>query len=220
MTRRPVVMRRLALAWIERRGLNRRRAALVASASGRVLELGCADGRNFAHYRPQQVDSVVAVEPQADMANSARRRVGDTAVPIDVQHRPLDSSAYGDDAFDTVVLSFCLCRAGDPQRLLRDLPRVMVDDAQLLFLEHHRSPRLTGFVQQLLTPLWRRLFADCHLDRDSVLLLRTERFSISSCDRFRLPGTRVLFGDTAFGVARPDSVFAPLLSMPRETNTR
>ena len=40
------------------------RRRLIAGLRGRVLEIGCGDGRNFKHY-PRAVSEVLAVEPDA-----------------------------------------------------------------------------------------------------------------------------------------------------------
>ena len=217
MVRRPLVTRRLALAWIERCGVGNHRDELVRRATGKVLELGCADGRNFESYIPAVVEALVAIEPEPVLVAKARRRADDVTIDIEVQCQPFDLESVPDSSFDTVVMSFCLCRASEPQVLLRDVSRVLKPGGELLFFEHHRSLRFSGVLQRGVTPLWRRFFSNCHLDRDSVLIIRNERFSIGSCDRFRLPGTRLLFGDTALGVARPNSVHAPIWQLDSAT---
>ena len=59
------------------------RRKLIARLRGRVLELGCGDGRAFEHYRPG-VEHVLAVEPDDVARAVATQRARDAAVPIEV----------------------------------------------------------------------------------------------------------------------------------------
>ena len=47
----------------DQRGAAEHRKRLVAGLSGRVVEVGAGDGRNFAYY-PPEVTEVVAIEPE------------------------------------------------------------------------------------------------------------------------------------------------------------
>lgn len=62
------------ILWLgERAGMARRRRRLLAEARGDVLEIGAGTGLNLPHY-PEQVDRIVACEPQRDMADRLRAR--------------------------------------------------------------------------------------------------------------------------------------------------
>lgn len=62
-----------ALEPSEVRGLADMRRDLLASLAGTVVEVGAGTGLNLPHY-PEQVDRIVACEPQRDMADRLRAR--------------------------------------------------------------------------------------------------------------------------------------------------
>src|SRR5947209_8717021 len=49
------------------------RARLLAGLHGRVIEVGCGDGRAFEHY-PSEVEAVLAVEPDPVARAAAEQR--------------------------------------------------------------------------------------------------------------------------------------------------
>src|SRR5579884_541187 len=59
------------------------RRELLAGLSGRVLEVGCGDGRNFEHY-PSSVSEVVAIEPDAAARAAAELRARSARTPVEV----------------------------------------------------------------------------------------------------------------------------------------
>ena len=59
-------------------GMADRRRQLLASLSGRVIEVGAGLGTNFAYY-PPDVEEVVAVEPEPYLRNLAERAAGDAS---------------------------------------------------------------------------------------------------------------------------------------------
>ena len=61
------------LAGTEEAGLGERRHALLASADGRVIEIGAGTGVNLAHY-PDAVTELVLTEPEEPMAKRLEKR--------------------------------------------------------------------------------------------------------------------------------------------------
>ena len=83
------------------------RRRLIAGLRGRVLELGCGDGRAFEHYRPD-VTHVLAVEPDATARAAAAARARAAAVPIDVVDGDAEALPAEDGAFDAALLLWVL----------------------------------------------------------------------------------------------------------------
>ena len=67
----------------ETEALTRLRRENLDGLSGRVLEVGAGTGTNFAHY-PSTVAEVVAVEPEALLAEHARTAAAAAPVPVRV----------------------------------------------------------------------------------------------------------------------------------------
>src|SRR3954447_3515820 len=96
---------------IENAGLGRRRAALLAGAVGRVLEVGGGTGANLPHY-PADV-TVTVLEPDGAMRRKLLERLASLgeqlASKVEVHPVGVDEADFGPDSFDTVVCTLVLC---------------------------------------------------------------------------------------------------------------
>ncbi|WP_438445366.1 class I SAM-dependent methyltransferase [Gorillibacterium sp. sgz5001074] len=160
------------MAPLERRRLQEVRRALVGQAAGRVLEIGSGTGLNFPYYA--QAEEVTAVEPGERMREHSLVRAEAADVPIRVVDGSAEKLPFGDGIFDTVVCTLVLCTVEDPLRVLAELRRVCKPGGRLLFLEHVRLERrpLLAKLQDVLTPLWKRLCDGCRLNRSTSDLIR------------------------------------------------
>lgn len=196
-----------ALAPAERAGLRDRRHALLAQARGAVLEVGGGTGLNLAHYPTGgEIESVTVLEPDAAMHGRLLGRVATAAVPVAVHEVSLEAAPADLGPFDTVVTSLVLCSVPDIDVALARIRELLRPDGQVLFLEHVGVPGWRGAVQKASSPVWRRVAGGCRPDRDSVAALRRAGFSVTSCDRFRLPRTFPHVAPAVAGVARPRKV--------------
>ncbi|HEV8682909.1 MAG TPA: class I SAM-dependent methyltransferase [Actinomycetota bacterium] len=155
----------------------RNREELVAMASGTVLEIGAGTGVNFPRYRDARL--VVAVEPEPTMARRAQRRSMAATVPVRVLRGDAEALPFEDGVFDTVIACNVLCSVPRPARAAAELRRVLRPRGTVRFYEHVRSlsPR-AGRTQDLIQPLWSRLAAGCHPNRDPVAALRGAGFEV------------------------------------------
>lgn len=154
--------------------LNRRgnwRVRLVGSIPGDVLEIGVGTGANLPYYRA--ASSVRGIEPDPNRAEEARlagvEAAGLLGIPVEVRMAPAERLPYEDASFDSVVSSLVFCSVADPLRALGEIERVLRDDGVLWMVEHVRpqTPALAWLAGQV-TPGWRRLAHNCHLDRPTV----------------------------------------------------
>jgi ubiquinone/menaquinone biosynthesis C-methylase UbiE len=161
----------LAFARGEHAGMADHRRALLAAASGRVLEIGAGTGLNLPHY-PDGIE-LVLTEPEAPMARRLERR-GGTVIPASAEALPFE-----DASFDTAVSTLVLCTVPDPERAVAELARVLKPGGRLLFIEHVRGEgRLARWQDRLERP-WRRIGNGCHANRDTLALLRG-RFDVQA----------------------------------------
>jgi SAM-dependent methyltransferase len=165
----------------DRRGGVEHRRRLLDGLSGRVLEVGAGDGRNFAHY-PPAVTEVVAVEPEPTLRALAGR--APHAVPVTVVAGVADELPAEDGSFDAAVVSLVLCSVPDQARALAELRRVLRPGGELRFYEHvvaRRQPRRALFGVADLA--WPKLAAGCHLSRDTGAAIAAAGFTIERCER-------------------------------------
>lgn len=160
------------------------RRRLIAGLRGRVIEVGCGDGRNFQHY-PPAVSGVLAVEPDATARAEGRERAADASVPIEIVEGVASPLPAEDASFDAAVLVWVLCSVPDPGSALQELRRVLVPGGELRFYEHVRSEN-TAFraLQRTGDALfWTRALGGCETTRDSVKAIEEAGFEIGSLDR-------------------------------------
>lgn len=167
----------LVMASAERGRLRHWRQALVAPARGRVLEVGAGTGLDFPYYAPGTW--VVGTDPDLDMLARAKARVGGSPARIVLVAADAQALPFRDGAFDDGVVGLAMCTIPAPEHALRELQRVLVPGGGLRLLEHVRMPnRVLGRLQDMLTPLWRRVAAGCHLDRRTVEVVSQSGFEL------------------------------------------
>jgi SAM-dependent methyltransferase len=166
--------------WIgEIMGMRGRRATLLRSAAGRVVEIGAGTGLNVAHY-PDGLSELVLTEPEPAMRARLARRAGDRAEVVDA---PAERLPLPDGSVDTVVATLVLCTVDEPEHALREIKRILRPGGQLLFIEHvrARSTLLARWQDRMLRP-WRSFAAGCHCNRPTVDLMRACGFEVAAED--------------------------------------
>ena len=187
--------------WLaERAGLAARRRALVAQASGRVLEIGAGTGLNARHY-PDHVDLVLS-EPDEAMADRLRDRVAKMKRPTTVVLAGAETLPFADDEFDTVVSTLVLCTVPDPEVALLEIHRVLKPGGRLLFMEHIRSEsaRWARWQDRLNGP-WRAFAEGCNCNRSTLDTLAHSPLGVDAVERGTFPAMVPLIRPLATGSA-------------------
>ena len=169
------------VARVEKAGLRARREALLASATGRVLEIGAGTGANLVHYGPA-VESLTLTEPEPSMLRRLRRRAHELAPQATVLRAPAEDLPFDDDYFDVAVSTLVLCGVSDQPRSLRELRRVLRPGGELLFIEHVRSDDARVARHQDRMNGLNRFFAGCECNRSTLDSIRAAGFDIVSAE--------------------------------------
>src|SRR6476659_336019 len=84
------------------------RRRLIATARGRVLEIGAGNGFNLPYY-PDDLDELVVSDPLDGMLSRAQRRADELGRTITTRKLSGERLPFEDESFDTVVASLVLC---------------------------------------------------------------------------------------------------------------
>jgi len=188
------------LATTERNGLAARRAALLAGASGAVLEIGGGTGANLAHYGPG-VTSLTVTEPDPPMLRRLQRRAREVTPTAIILRAPAEDLPFDAASFDVVVSTLTLCSVDDQPRAVAELSRVLRPGGRLLFVEHLRSDDPgTARMQDRMNWL-NRLVVCCDCNRPTLETIRTHGFALSDVVRGELPDSPPFARPLAVGTA-------------------
>jgi ubiquinone/menaquinone biosynthesis C-methylase UbiE len=158
------------------------RAATVAAARGRVLEIGIGSGLNFPFYG-REVTEVVGIDPAQSLLNRAAKAGGWMPFRIRLICQSAEHLPYPDQSFDSVVTTWSLCSIPDVEAALGEAYRVLKPGGRLVFIEHGAADtvRLQHW-QRRLTPAWRCVAGGCHLDRRPDRLIAAAGFTLETLE--------------------------------------
>lgn len=144
----------------------------AGQATGRVLEIGCGVGANFAYYSDLATE-VIATDPDPFMLKRARSVAGATPRIVEVRQASAEDLPFDAGSFDTVVSTANMCSIPQPETALGEVARVLRPGGEYRFFDHVRyESAIGGFFQDLATPLWKWCGAGCHPNRDIEKLIR------------------------------------------------
>ncbi|MDB4961963.1 MAG: phospholipid methyltransferase [Myxococcales bacterium] len=157
------------------------RVRWLARARGEVLEVGVGSGLNLPLLDPQHITSFVGLDPSPPLLARAAARI--SRVPTTLVAGTAEALPFDGARFDTVLLTYTLCSVDDPARALAEIRRVLRPGGVLVFVEHGAAtkPRTLRW-QHRLTPLWRLVSGNCHLDRDVPRLLEAAGLTVTELD--------------------------------------
>jgi len=182
----------------------KQREKIVPLAEGRVLELGCGSGTNFAMYDVSKVETLFALEPSPGMVTKARRTADSLGIGPRIQFLETGAEAIPleDDSIDTVVITFVLCTIPDWQAALAETRRVLKPGGRVLFSEHGLAPdEGVAKWQRRIEPVWKPLAGGCHLTRDISKLFTDGGFVLEGTETMYLPSTPKAMGFVSWGQA-------------------
>lgn len=162
---------------LERLALHELRKKVIPLARGKVLELGAGTGINLKYYRQKELESLTLTDLELD--GLVEKRAKGLEVPLNYQSADAQALMFPDASFDTVVFTLVFCSVPLPEEGFREIFRVLKPGGRLLFIEHVLShhPGLAR-MQHRLTPGWRRIAGNCHLNRNTEEIILQSGFTI------------------------------------------
>lgn len=173
--------------------ITKQRQKILPQARGKVLEVGLGRGRNLPHYDKAQVTEIVGLDPVLEFDSAAQRRIDASGLNVNLLSLSAEDIPAADGSFDTVVCTYTLCSIDRPEHALREMRRVLKPSGQLLFCEHGEADQISiATWQHRLTPAWRKIAGNCHMNRNVSALLQNAGFSNLNIQQGYIPGPRIL----------------------------
>ena len=165
-----------------------KRRELLLPISGDVLEIGFGTGLNFPFY--QQVNTLYALEPNPDIYHLAAQHVHEA--PFEVQHIQAyaEKLPFADHSLDHIVSTWTLCSVANLETALDEIYRVLKVGGTFHLVEHvlHDQNLYIQRLQNLLTPIQKRLADGCHLNRNIQRALTDATLELRECTYFNAVG--------------------------------
>jgi ubiquinone/menaquinone biosynthesis C-methylase UbiE len=172
--------------------MSKYRARATAGLAGDVLEVGFGSGLNLPHY-PPEVTSVKAVDPATEGRKLAAGRIAEFGLPVEFVGLDGADLALDDASVDHVLITMTMCTIPDVGGALAEIRRVLRPGGQLHFLEHGRSPDpAVAKWQDRLTPLQKRVFGGCHLNRPVDRLVDESGLETARLENFQMKGPKAI----------------------------
>jgi SAM-dependent methyltransferase len=172
------LLRRLSVNYGLRK---RRRAVMRYKRSGRLLEIGCANGLFLDAMRRMGSWQLQGVDTSESAVRYARERLS-----LEVFHGPLEDAGFPNRHFDAVVMWDVLEHVHQPRETLIEIRRILKPDGVLVF----RVPLLDSWDRKLFGPYWAGWDAPRHL---TVFSRRTLDMMLARTD-FRVARTDCVSG--------------------------
>src|SRR5262245_3626724 len=110
------------------------RQQILPAARGTVLEIGVGPGVNFAHYDPDKVSKLYALEPNPGMVRLAEQQRRRTKLDVEFLGLPGERIPLADATVDTVVSTFTFCTIPGVVAAIQGIARVLRPGGRLIFL--------------------------------------------------------------------------------------
>ncbi len=120
--------------------------------SGRILEIGCGEGRVLAGLDPARY-AAVGLETSADLAAAARRRLRGKGVRGDVLAAAPSGARLAAASFDLIAMFGTLSRSPSPRALLMEASRLLKDGGYAVV----ETPGLSSLTAKLFGARWQPL---------------------------------------------------------------
>ncbi|PPC87803.1 MAG: SAM-dependent methyltransferase [Hyphomicrobium sp.] len=132
----------------------RRHAVEIINASaGSVLEVGVGTGLSLPEYKSDL--NIVGIDLAPEMLERAQERVDQEGLKNVTGLHEMDASnlQFPDGSFDTVVAMYVITVVPNPEKVMRELARVVKPGGQILLVNHFSQEEgVRGWVERRMAP--------------------------------------------------------------------
>jgi ubiquinone/menaquinone biosynthesis C-methylase UbiE len=167
--------------------LDELKQALLGQLHGRVLEIGPGTGASFAYL--QNDIEWIGIEPNPYMHSYLREEAQRQGMQsIELIEGAAENLPLADESVDAVISNYVLCSVSNLPQALQEIHRILKPEGIFVYLEHvaAESGTWNRQVQDLLAPAWKRLFDNCHPNRETPRILHEAGFEPVDAKQFRL----------------------------------
>lgn len=170
------------MKYFEKKGLDRERKDLVTQAKGHVLEIGVGTGINLSYYS-EGVSSLELTDYKLN--TSLLSKLEAYKIPYNVSEEDVMVLPFKDETFDTIVCTLVFCSVEDVDVGLKEIKRVLKPHGSYIFIEHVLpEDKMLRPLFNTLTPAWKKVASNCHLNREFTTSLEKVGFTYSLHNRF------------------------------------
>jgi ubiquinone/menaquinone biosynthesis C-methylase UbiE len=154
--------------YFERYQAPKHREYLARGVDGKVLEIAAGTGAMLPYFERYGASTAQyhAIEPDAGMWRQLQEKLPEQDIDVAVVSARAESLPYEDNSFDCIVECGLFCTVPSITASLEEIHRVLKPEGEFRFFDHVRSEGPIGVTQDWLTPLWRKIGGNCHLNRE------------------------------------------------------
>lgn len=161
--------------------------ALLGNLSGKILEIGPGAGANCSYY-PKHINWI-GVEPNPFMHQYLQQEAYNYGLSsVNIYQGQAESLPFDDNSMDCVISTHVLCSVKDIEASLNEVKRILKPGGTFIFIEHiaAKSGSLNRTIQNIISPLWQKLFDNCHPNRETWKAIEATGFDLVEYHHFRL----------------------------------
>jgi ubiquinone/menaquinone biosynthesis C-methylase UbiE len=164
---RPLPLYDFIMKPLEKKFLEDARRSLMLHLNGSVLEIGAGTGANLPFYpfnRIKRLDILdLAIDPVIREFNYPE------SVSVRFFEGRAESLPFPEQEYDFVVITLVLCSVNDQRGSLNEVMRVLKPGGRFIYIEHKLPGQgLRRNLFQRLTPVWKKIANNCHLNRKTI----------------------------------------------------
>ncbi|MEA1882760.1 MAG: class I SAM-dependent methyltransferase [Candidatus Marinimicrobia bacterium] len=191
------------MAKTEKACLTEWRGDLLKQVHGDVLEIGAGTGANIRFY-PKDGIRLTLSEPDKNMRKQLAAKVkNDELDHIAISHDPIENIDAENSSIDCVVSTLVCCSVPNLETAFSEINRILKPNGYFIFLEHvgaEKGSRRRRW-QNRITPFWRKVAGNCHLNRETELAIINAGFTFKEIKRESMRKTLPIIRPTVRGIA-------------------